>query len=165
MGAIPPPARRSTPGAKWQPPPPQDGEDAPPAKEAQARRRPGMPLELMISQDPTQLFNKHHLRGEQFEALVVAQQNFLSSCRSDSALLRQSGGRGAGGGYEVPSPKFDRLPPADSTGNTESQLQFYAKSLEKGRLCGNFKDPKNGRPFDAVYLHREAMCKQKHLVT
>lgn len=122
-----------------------------------ARRRPGAPLELLISQDPTQLFNKHSLRREQLDAALLVAEQRLRACKSDGALLHYSeGGMSA---------KLDRLPTADATGASENQMQFFPRSFDKIRECGNYRDPSFCRPLDKVYLHREAMCRQKHLVT
>lgn len=125
-------------------------------EESQAARRLSR-LGLEISQDPTKLPNEHEARCDALQQAIAEQQRKLAASRSEGALR-------AAVDFAEPPINWDRLPTANSLGASESQLQYFARSLDKVRECGNFKDPKHCRPFDYAYVHREALCRQKHVM-
>jgi len=109
-----------------------------------------------MPQDPTGLPNPHIFRREALETEIAEQEKHLAESRSESTLR-------SSGGLALPAPSFhwDRAHP--TVFPTEHKASFYPRSVGKVREFGSGRDPRNCRPYDQVYLHREALARQKHV--
>lgn len=127
----------------------------PPAAEAARPRRPGLLL-MELPQDPTLLANEHADRSKAIEHAIARQEDFLAECKREAEARQRLG-------VEASAPAFnwDHQPQVPVV--SESQAQFYPRSIEKVRDCGGGKDSRFCRPYDRFYQHREAMCRQKRL--
>lgn len=130
------------------------GKSAP--SEEQQIRRPGL-LEFKMPQDPTEMPNPHVPRREAIDGLIFEQEQKLAESRSESALRLMQGG------VEVKPTVFhwDRQHPG--TELSDYQSEFFPRSIKVVRELGGGKNSDFCRPFDVTYLHREAMCRQKHV--
>jgi len=127
-------------------------------EEAAASPPRRMSLQLLsINSDPTLLPNEHIHRKKMIDDAIALQEKKLAHSRSMGALMASSKGL-------EKSMKWDRAPTPNGCGHSEAQCQFYPRSADACKSCGVYKEPKACRPMDHVYMHREMMVRQKHIL-
>mmetsp|Transcript_132914 Transcript_132914/g.230979 ORF Transcript_132914/g.230979 Transcript_132914/m.230979 type:complete len:214 (+) Transcript_132914:112-753(+) len=134
---------------------PEPAPEADPKNDMPATMRYASRTFLNNINDPSCYPNRHVERSRELGKAIALQERALRMARSESALGRM---------WEFESPtRFDHVPVAFEL--TEQKLAFYPRSLSSVRDCGGGKDPKIMRPYDDVYRFREAMCRNKGMLS
>eukprot|EP00929_Paragymnodinium_shiwhaense_P013094 TRINITY_DN120954_c0_g1_i1.p1 TRINITY_DN120954_c0_g1~~TRINITY_DN120954_c0_g1_i1.p1 ORF type:complete len:258 (-),score=43.14 TRINITY_DN120954_c0_g1_i1:155-928(-) len=140
---------------------PVENEEEAAARRQKARQanRPG--FNFNFPKDPTTLPNDHEPRVEHMQRLINRQEKVVQQAKADSAQLSKAHSEGSLGGSEARAPivfEYDRGPGAFPT---ETQRNYFPRSLDALYRLGGGKEPKALRPIDDFWHWREARIRQK----
>jgi len=121
------------------------------SEEPSLRRRT---WEFLEPQDPRSLPNLHVERHAAITKALARQERAFAASRSELALRLARAS-------DISTPTFEWDTRPSSLELSEQQREFFPRSIARVRQTGGGKDPRYCRPYDDVYIHREAVCRQK----